>query len=65
MDWNGILGFALAMGIVSLVCWYTQILVDTLALGKTRPRLDLLGKAKWPTAGHLLTESGSLVRNKR
>ncbi len=30
MDWNGILGFALALGIISFVSWGTQNFVDYL-----------------------------------
>lgn len=65
MDWNGLLGFAVALGIISLVCKYTQILVDELGPGQTRPRLDLMGHAQWPAAGHLLTGAVSLVRDKK
>ena len=65
MDWNGLLGFSVALGIVSLICRYTQILVDNLGPGETRPRLDLLGHAQWPAAGHLLTDPSFLVRYKR
>jgi hypothetical protein len=30
MDWSGILGIAIALGIVSLACWGTQSLMDFL-----------------------------------
>ena len=48
MDWNGILGIVIALGIISLVFQGTQILMDYFTVGRaTPPKLDRRRKKTW------------------